>query len=247
MKKMIILPLLLMVTLSGCISTLNGFLISDKPLTESEVAGGLKEALKKGVEVAVSALSNKDGYYGDPLLRLALPPEADKIVENIARIPGGRKLLDDLIVRINRSAEEAASEALPIFISAITEMTIMEAFEILRGEDDAATAYFRSKSYAPLIALYEPRLDYALGQDLAGGISAEETWDTLSELYNALAGSLAGRLAGMAEVHIDLSEYLTEKALDGIFVKVAEEEKAIRKDPLKRVTALLKRVFGSLD
>ncbi len=247
MKKMIITSLVLMVTLSSCVSTLESFLISEKPLTESDVAAGLKEALNKGAEAAVMVLSNRDGYYGDPLIRLVLPPEADRIVENIAKIPGGRKLLEDLIIRINRSAEEAASESLSIFTSAISEMTILEAFEILRGEDDAATEYFRSKSYAPLKELYEPELDYALSQDLAGGISAEETWDTLSELYNTVAGSIAGKLAGMKEVHIDLSVYLTEKALDGIFIKVAEEEKAIRKDPVKRVSALLKKVFGSLD
>ncbi len=126
-------------------------------------------------------------------------------------------------------------------------MTIIEAFEILTGEDDAATQYFISKSYSPLVSLYEPRLNHALDQDLLGELSANETWYTLQDLYNALAETLIGKLGGLKVVEIDLSFYLTEKALDGIFVKVAEEEKAIRENPIKRVTDILKKVFGSLE
>jgi hypothetical protein len=237
--------------LSGCLSSLESLArgISDNsgPLTEEEVARGLKEALEKGTEYAVRELSAKDGYYGDPLLRLLLPSEADPVISNIKKIPGGEDLLNDLIVRINRSAEEAASEAFPIFKSAIEEMTIVEAFDILTGKSDEATEYFKRKSYDPLVRLYEPKLNKALKQDLFGGISADETWYTLQNLYNNLANSLPGRIGGMKVVEIDLSLYLTGQALDGIFIKVALEEKAIRENPVKRVSDLLKRVFGSLD
>jgi len=251
MKIKTILSIIPVLLLTGCLSTMgtvvDNLINQEAPLTEAEVARGLKEALGKGAEFAVSTLSVTDGYYGDPLLRLLLPPEADIVIDNIAKIPGGEKLLNDLILRINRSAEEAASEAFPIFKNAITEMTIIEAFDILTGEDDAATRYFISKSYSPLVTLYEPHLNHALDQDLLGGLSANETWYTLQDLYNTLAESLIGKLGGMKAVEIDLSFYLTERALDGIFLKVAEEEKAIRENPVKRVTDILKKVFGSLE
>lgn len=251
MKKRTILLLILLPLLSGCLSTIGSVVTNlasgETPLTEEEVAKGLKEALAKGAEYAVNELSVKDGYYGDPLLRLILPPEADPVIENISKIPGGEDLLEDLIIRINRSAEEAASDALPIFSTAIEEMTIIEAFDILTGEDNEATEYFIRKSYTPLVNLYEPKLDRALSESLIGGISANETWYTLQGLYNRAANSLVGKIGGLKVVDINLSFYLTEQALDGIFLKVAEEEKAIRKDPVKRVSDLLKRVFGSLD
>jgi hypothetical protein len=251
MRKRKLLLIILIPLLSGCLSTLeslaSGLSGENAPLSEEEVARGLKEALRKGTEYAVNELSIEDGYYGDPLLRLLLPPEADVVISHIQKIPGGEDLLNDLILRINRSAEEAASEAFPVFTSAIEEMTIVEAFEILSGKENEATDYFKIKSYEQLVSLYEPKLEKALKKDLIGGISADETWYTLQDLYNTLAKSLPGKISGMKVVEIDLSLYLTEQALDGIFIKVAQEEKAIRENPLKRVNDLLKRVFGSLD
>ena len=251
MKRKIILSLVTLLLFTGCLSTvstvIDDLMIQDVPLTEAEVARGLKEALSNGAEHAVSVLGKTDGYYGNPVLQLLLPPEADAVIENINRIPGGEKLLEDLILRINRSAEEAASRSVPIFKDAIREMTILEAFEILQGDDDAATKYFINKSYYQLVSLYEPTLNDALDQDLIGGISANDTWYTLQDLYNSMAESLVGKLADLTVVEIDLSLYLTEKALDGIFLKVAEEEKAIRENPVKRISEILQRVFGSID
>ncbi len=251
--KPVLFPLLASVVLfSSCLTTLDSALNSyreggEAPLTEKEVAKGLKEALTRGADAAVRELAKKDGYYGDALYRLVLPPEANPIIENIERVPGGKKMMDDLVLRINRSAEEAASGAYPIFADAVTDMTIADAFAILKGNDDAATQYFRSKTYTRLVDLYRPKLNGALDKKLVGDISANDTWNALRDLYNKAAASPVGKLNKMKTVDIELSRYLTEKALDGMFLKVADEEKAIRKDPVKRVTQILKRVFGSLD
>ncbi len=251
--KPVLFPLLASAVLfTSCLttldSTLNAYLEGgEAPLTEKEVARGLKEALTRGAESAAKALGAKDGYYGNDLYRLALPPEADPIIENIERVPGGKKMMDDLVLRINRSAEEAASEAYPIFADAVTDMTIADAFTILKGKDDEATRYFRAKTYTRLVDLYHPKLNGALDKKLVGDISANQTWNTLRDLYNKVALSPIGKINKMKTVDIELSRYLTERALDGMFLKVADEEKAIRKDPVKRVSEILKRVFGSLD
>ena len=113
------------------------------PLTESEVSGGLKEALVTGAKIAAQKLSAENGYYGDLAVKILLPDEAKMIIDNISKIPGGDKLVEDVIVRINRAAEDAAKEVAPIFVNSITQMTIMDAFGILNGADNAATDYLR--------------------------------------------------------------------------------------------------------
>ncbi len=217
------------------------------PLTEAEVINGLKEALTTGARNSAQRLSLENGYYGDALVKILLPDEAKVIVDNISRIPGGVQLVEDVILRINRAAEDAAKEAAPIFVNSITQMTIRDAFNILNGADNAATQYLRSTTYNDLYALYKPKIQASTEKDIVGNISTMDSWEALTGRWNTLANSAAGRLANLKPVNTDLNDYLTSKALSGMFLKVEAEELKIRKEVSARVTPLLKRVFGSLD
>jgi hypothetical protein len=178
-------------------------------------------------------------------VRIAMPPEAQTIINNISMLPGGEKLVEDLILRINRAAEDAAREAAPIFATAVTNMTIQDGFNILRGENNAATQYLRVQTYNALFNLYQPKIKQSVDKALVGNISTSEAWNTLTGRWNTLASSMAGRIAGLQPVEVELESYLTSRALDGLFMKLAIEEDKIRTDPVARVTELLRRVFGS--
>ncbi len=217
------------------------------PLTEEEVASGLREALPIGAKNSADRLAVENGYYGDLAVRILLPDEAKVIVDNISRIPGGDQLIEDVIIRINRAAEDAAKEVAPIFVSAISKMTIRDAFNILKGQDNAATTYLKNTTYDELYNLYKPKIQASTEKDIVGNISTKESWEALTGKWNSLANSVAGRLAGFKPVNTDLDDFLTTKALGGVFLKVEGEELKIRKEVSARVTPLLKRVFGSLD
>ncbi len=234
---------------SGC-AELNSLMQSvpmDAPLTESEVVQGLKEALIEGSKNSSSILSAVDGYYGDAMVKILLPPEASVIIDNLSRIPGGDKLVEDVVLRINRAAEDAAKEVAPIFINSIQQMTIQDAFGILRGADNAATQYLSNTTRTELYNLYKPKIRQSTEKDILGGVSTKESWETLTGRWNQVANSVAGKLAGFSPVNTDLDDYLTNRALDGMFLKVEIEEKKIRENVSARVTPLLKKVFGSLD
>lgn len=218
---------------------------TNQALTQTEVVSGLKEALRVGSDSAAMKLAKLNGYYGDPAVKLLLPPEAAIITDNISRIPGGEKLVEDLILRINRAAEDAAREAAPVFLNAIRQMTIQDAFTILKGENNAATQYLKANTFNELFNLYQPKLKSSLDKKLVAGVSANETWNNLTGQWNKVAGSMVGQVAGFKKVEVQLDSYLTNMALDGIFLKLAEEEAEIRNDPAARVTEILKRVFGS--
>jgi hypothetical protein len=215
------------------------------PLTEQEVVSGLKEALVVGTRNAAGRLAVVDGYHGNAATRIPLPDEARIIVDNISRIPGGDRLVQDVVLRINRAAEDAAGEVAPIFVSAVTQMTIGDAFGILRGTDDAATAYLRRTAGTDLYALYRPRISASTSKKIVGDISTRESWETLTGAWNGFANSLAGQLAGFHPVTTDLDGFLTTRALDVLFARLAEEEHGIRTNVAARVTPLLRRVFGS--
>ncbi len=250
MKKIVILLLALTFFIHSCDSTDEIIeLIQNTPLTEAEVIAGLKSALTVGTDTAVSIVSEVNGYYMDELIKIYLPPEADIIVDNLdnplLEAIGMQGLVEDIILKINRAAEDAAEEATPIFVDAITTMTIEDAFNILKGTDTSATHYLREKTYLALKNAFQPKIAGSLDKPLVGGISASETWTTLTGLYNNVANSIAGQLAGLSPVNTQLDEFVTRKALNGLFIKVGDEEKAIRTDPLARVNEILKKVFGS--
>lgn len=248
MKRKVIAIIVFTLVLAGCAEVLKVLeSVSSAPLTEQEVVNGLKEALITGARNSAGRLSVTDGYYRDMAVKILLPEEARVIVENISRIPGGDKLIEDVIVRINRAAEDAAKEVAPVFVSAVTQMTIADAFGILRGEDNAATQYLNRTTFDQLYALYKPKITVSTEKKIVAGISTKESWETLTGKWNSFANSLAGRLAGFNAVNTDLDDFLTRKALDGLFLKVEEEEYKIRKDVSARITPLLQKVFGSLD
>jgi predicted nucleic acid-binding protein len=249
MKKFVF-TFIIIAMLSSCNDTDDYTALIPYPiLTEAEVTEGLKSALTVGTDTAVSIVSKVNGYFLDELIKIYLPPEASIIVEN-ANSPllaalGVPELIDDMILKMNRAAEDAAIEATPIFVSAITTMTIEDAFEIFNGSDTSATHYLREKTYADLKNAFQPKIANSLDKPLVGGISASETWTSITEQYNDIANSIAGQLAGLTPVNTQLDEHVTAKALDGLFIKVSDEEKAIRTDPLARVNDILKKVFGN--
>lgn len=216
----------------------------DLPLTNTEIIAGLKQALAIGTDSTVARISKTDGYFRDELIKILLPPEAEVITKNLSRIPGGEKLVSDVVLRINRAAEDAAKEAAPIFIGSITGMTITDGLQILRGGDYAATEYLKRTTSDQLFNLYQPKIKTSIDKKLIGNISTTDSWNKLTGEWNRIANSLIGQAAGFTPVNVKLDEYLTRKALDGLFLKIGEEEKKIRTDPVARVTDLLKRVFG---
>ena len=222
-------------------------------LTEDEIIEGLKTALNYGTDTAVVTTSAVDGYYGDKLLKILLPSEAEVIVSNINSVPLGPELLENVILRINRSAEDAASEAKPIFINAITSMSISEGLTILQGsnpldqnssavfDSTAATRYLMASTYSELVAAFSPKINASLNKTLVGNISTNSAWRDLTTAYNIYA-----ILNGKSQVNSDLGAHVTEKALDGLLLKVGVEEKKIRKDPFQWASDILKKVFGSV-
>jgi len=248
MKAKTISLVALMLIFSGCAELLNLLQTSGTlPLTETEVINGLKEALSTGAKNSAQKLSLENGYFGDAAIKILLPDEAKTIIDNISKIPGGEQLVQDVILRINRAAEDAAKEVAPIFVSSITQMSVNDAFGILRGNDNAATTYLKNTTYNQLYALYKPKIQASTEKDIVGSISTKDSWQTLTTKWNTLSNSIAGKLMNLKPVNTDLDEYLTNKALAGMFSKVEIEELKIRKEVSARITPLLQRVFGSLD
>jgi len=249
MKNRIIVLILSVLLLTACTQLTQMIQTASavKELTEGDIIAGLKEALTVGARNAAARLASENGYYSDPQVRIPLPGEAKVIVENIGRIPGGDQLIENVILSINRAAEGAAREVAPVFAGAVTRMTIADGYNILHGADNAATEYLRSSTWNELYSLYKPKISASTEKEIVAGISAQQSWLALTEKWNMVAGSVAGRLAGFNTVTTDLDDFLTTRALEGLFVKMADEELKIRKEVSARVTPLLQRVFGSLD
>ncbi|MFO8001141.1 MAG: DUF4197 domain-containing protein [Marinilabilia sp.] len=244
MKKISLL--LIIAFLTGCaeLSEVVREIDGQRPLTQQEVVNGLKQALTIGADSAASGLAATNGYYKDPAVKITLPPEATVVTEYASKIPGGEDLVEDVLLRINRSAEDAAREAAPVFAKAVRSMTLRDGFEILQGENDAATQYLKKETYQELNDLYQPKIKSSIDKALVGDISTKESWEKLTKQWNRLANSIVGSMANLETIETELDRYLTEQALDGLFLKLAQEEEQIRQDPAARVTDLLQRVFG---
>jgi hypothetical protein len=219
----------------------------ENELSEAEIIEGLKEALKVGTDTSATKLNKTDGYYADLTVKILLPPQASQVMQMKDQVPGLAPLVDDVILQINRSAEDAAIEAKPIFVNAITSIGISDGKDILFGADNAATVYLKNNTYNSLFGVYIPKMRTSLNKEIAGGVSAQSTWDEITILWNSYATTLAGQLLGMNQVNVALDTFVTQKGLDGLFLKVADEEKDIRNDPTARVNAILQKVFGELD
>jgi hypothetical protein len=225
------------------------------PLTEADVVAGLKEALTIGSDSSVTTVSKVNGYFEDQVIKILLPDEVEQVLENAKSIPGYSELgietlvndlKADVVLSLNRAAEDAAPAAKDIFIDAITNMTISDGFEILNGEDTAATNYLRVNTYDQLTAAFAPSISASLDKDILPGGSANDIYGGFVSQYNGLVDNFIAQAAGFQPIeNTDLGTYVTRKGLDGLFVKVAEKEEEIRNDPLAQVTDLLKKVFGS--
>ena len=215
------------------------------PLTNSDIVSGLKEALMVATDSSVNHLSAVGGYLNDLTVKILLPPEAKTITDHISRLPGGAKLVDDVVLRINRAAEDAVKGAKPIFVNSVRDMTFTDGLQILKGPDNAATQYFKQKTIQQLTELYRPKIHESLNKDLVAGISTQKSWDELTSRWNKTAGSSLGKMAGFKTVEVQLEDYLLQQALKGLFLKIEEREKDIRNNANAQVTSLLKKVFGS--
>ncbi len=202
----------------------------EQSLSSDEVGGGLKEALRVGTENVAGNLGKTDGFNLDPQIHIPLPGQLDRVRKVLGKI-GMDSMLADLELRLNRAAEIATPKAKELFIGAINEMTLDDVMAIYNGPEDSATQYFKSKMSGPLAIEMKPVVDASLAD--AG---AAKSYDAAMSRYNAVPF--------MPKVDADLSAYVVEKGMDGIFYYLAKEEAAIREDPAKRTTDLLKRVFG---
>lgn len=200
-------------------------------LSESQIIAGLKQALEVGTGNAVGILNKTDGYLKDPLVKIAFPPDAQRAADKLRQLGMGN-LVDNFVTNMNRGAEKAAKEAGPIFVNAIKTMTLTDARNILRGPDNAATEFFKGKTTPALTAKFSPVIKNTLDQ-----VNATKYWGDITTTYN--------KIPFVNKVETDLVKYTTGKALDGMFLKLAGEEKKIRTDPAARVTDLLKKVFSS--
>lgn len=199
-------------------------------LSQGEMGDGLKEALRVGTEAVVSRLGKADGFYGDKAIHIPLPGQL-ATVQKALQAAGYSSLVDDLELRLNRAAEQATPKAKALFVDAISAMTISDAQQILNGPDDAATSYFRKAMGPGLAKEMAPVVDAALAD--AGAVQA---YDSMMGQYKALPF--------MPDAKANLTDYVVEKGMDGIFHYVAKEEAAIRTNPAARTTDLLKKVFA---
>ena len=237
-------PLLLAVTLIGIGTdvTYAGWLdklkekvsssdAKEQILSTDEVGNGLKEALRVGTETVVGNLGSTDGFNLDPQIHIPLPSQLDQVKSLLGKV-GMDSMLTDLEVRLNRAAEIATPKTRGLFVQAINDMSMDDAMAIYKGPDDSATEYFKSTMSAPLALEMKPLVDESLAD--AGAV---KMYDDVMERYDAIPFA--------PKVEVDLSDYVVQKGMDGIFHYLAIEEAAIRRDPLKRTTDILKRVFGN--
>lgn len=198
-------------------------------LSTSDIAAGLKEALSVGAEKAGKNLSSVDGYFANAAIKILMPEEAKKVEQKLRAIGLGKQV-DEAILSMNRAAEDAAKSAAPIFVNAIKQMSIQDAAGILKGGDHAATDYLKDKTTSALTESFRPVIEKSLEK-----VDATKYWNTLFSTYNRFTTD---------KINPDLSAYVTEKALSGIFFQVAVEEEQIRKDPVARTSEILRKVFG---
>ncbi|MGP8214590.1 MAG: DUF4197 domain-containing protein [Bacteroidia bacterium] len=205
-------------------------------LSNDDIVNGLKEALKVGSSNAGSSASKTDGFFKDSLIKIPFPPDAQK-VKDLAVKTGQQKQVDDFVLSLNRAAEQAAIKAAPIFADAITSMTIGDGLSILKGANDAATQYMKSKTSQQLHDAFLPIVKAAIQS-----VNVTKYWTPMAEAYNQTT-----MFSRQPKVNTDLNEYVTQQALKGLFILMAQEELKIRQNPAARVSDILKKVFGSLD
>lgn len=203
-------------------------------LTGDDIISGLKEALVVGAINSTSLASKKDGFNLNPLIRIPFPPEALKVKNTVEQL-GFTSLTKDFEQSINHAAEEASKKALPIFKNAIVNMSISDGIGILRGSNNAATEYLKSRTNNALASEFSPVVKNAIQT-----VDVTRYWTPVASVYNKTT-----MLTGESQVNPDLNQYITQKALDGLFYMIAQEEMKIRENPAARASDILKKVFGS--
>jgi len=207
--------------------------VSNVPLSNADIAAGLKEALDKGVDNSVKTLAVKDGYYAS-IYKILLPEEASNVIDKLKFIPGFADLETQAIKKINQAAEDAASKAGPIFLNAIKQMTIEDAMGILMGNKNAATQYLHNKTYTPLYNEFKPVMINSLNK-----FGALDLWSDAINQYNSLPF--------VSRINPDLADHVTNKALEGLFNLIEKKELGIRSDISQRTSDLLRKVFAKQD
>ena len=200
-------------------------------LTEKDAADGIKEALVNGTGESVKQVSVLNGYWGNPEIKIPFPTEAKEMESKLRTIGMGKKV-DEFNESMNWAAEKAASEAKSIFLTAIKEMTVRDAVNIVKGTDNAATMYLKNNTSPQLIDKFQPIIKTSLDN-----VNATRYWSDLITIYN--------KIPMVKKMNPDLPQYVTQKAIDGLFIMIAKEELKIRKDPVARTSELLKKVFGN--
>lgn len=231
-KSAILLAFVALITCWSSCSLLN----QPASLSEDEIRSGLKEALSISTDTSVARLNKINGYFGNAAIKILLPPEAQKIESTLRSVPGiGNALVDELILKMNKAAEQAALKAGPIFKDAIMKITFADVMNILNGPEDAATTYLKNNTYTQLQGAFQPPI-----QDALTSVGAQQAWNKVMTTYN----NYNNFIPGTEDIPDNLAAHTTSKALDGLFKIVAEEEAKIRKNIGHQVTDLLKKVFG---
>ncbi|AMM52891.1 hypothetical protein TH61_10470 [Rufibacter sp. DG15C] len=212
----------------GAIATQTG---RGGPLTQNEVAMGLREALSQGITRGANQAGQTDGYYKNSLIRIPFPQDVQRVEKTLRSIGLGSEV-DKFVMTLNRGAEDAAKSAVPIFISAIKQLTFSDVWNILRGEKDAATQFLKRTTTSQLTTAFRPVIKNSLDK-----VNATRYYTDLVNRYN--------KIPLVQKANPDLESYATQKAIDGLFTLVAQEEANIRENPIARTTELLRRVFGS--
>lgn len=214
-------------------------------LTNAEIVSGLKEALKEGAKFAANNASQQNGFLKNPVvdIRILMPQELRNVEKNIRRIPlVGDQVVDDFVEAMNRGAEKAAKEAVPVFVDAITSMNINDAAGILKGDSTAATDYLMRTTSSQLASKFEPIIRNALNE-----VGATKYYDALKDAISAYNKTPVAKDINVNVRELPVLEaYATEKAIEGLFKLVAIEEKKIREDPLSHSKAIIRKVFGSV-
>ncbi len=231
MKKLAVIISLFALPLAGC-DTARNILNSagSANLSNGEIVQGLKEALRVGTDSATFHLGLLNGFYGDDIIRIVMPPEAQK-VEKTLRSVGLGKTVDKAVLSMNRAAEDATKYVGDIFLNAIKQMTIQDALGILRGDNVAATNYLKRTTTAQLTVAFKPIISKSLTY-----VDYTKYWKDVFSAYNKFSSN---------PVNTDLTDYVTQKALDGLFYHIGLEEQKIRKDPAARISDILKKVFAN--
>lgn len=200
-------------------------------LTNADVSNGLKQALELGVSSGVDMLSKQNGYYGNNMVKILFPEQLQK-VDNTLRKIGLSNLADEGIKLLNRAAEDAVSQAKPIFVSAIRNLTFTDAMSILTGNKDAATQYLQKQTTSQLVSAFSPQIKASLDK-----VGANDVWTQIMNKYNTIPF--------ISPVNTDLTAYVTEKTIEGLFVQIAQKELDIRQNVSARTTPLLQKVFAN--